>query len=1138
MNILKILIDDEFISINDDEKTSHQFSEYFSIRLGKEELSYEDKNKYGKNIFDTIFSTAQRQQLITDCLNSLTDRENLYLKIISDDEEIHNIPFELININGLEGGYLLKKGNVHICRSILLDDKPVEKIKLPVRILVLISLPLEVYQQAPLDPLKELKNLYDALGDYIDRGLVEIEVEEKVNIPVLKERLLGKQYDIIHFTGHGSEGGYLIIEDEENTDYAKLIDAKSLAEMFAGAGVKLFFFNACQSARGSKITPSVSYHLFKSLPNAYVLANIASVNDREASETTKFIYKTFFENGSVGNVLYKSRLELADDWWKPVFFGAPEIILDSDIKAELKKPAERRIIKRPADVIENYVYRYGIVRKTSDLITKKKYLVLHGIAGAGKSTFAVYISKFFDATFRHHLIFDLKEENLNTPLKLITELLIQVRTANIIDTESFNKLNKEIASDSSKPNVQSKTEEILKLLDRKKLLILDNLENIAQDRSGIINEEWKWFIELLLNHEDVFPVFASRIKLYLTKRKPLENILEIGEYTDAEVGFFWGNLDDTDRNYFEKQYPYIKTVAGNHPLFISKAVEKKFADVGKVLALREFKDYLEFYREYFDEYRGDVEKLFLLDLSFSSEFAENIFSIDFYDQIKNGLLIFNFVEGPEINSFYRIILSYFAGDFIITPEKEILFCNELLKYYKEKIEYKIDVLNILNILINYYKRYNEKAYEEPIVDILNTINFSEYPEFTFFIVEQVSKIISKFSIAEEKLTKSYNNLGLAYNNKGDYEKAIEYYQKALEIEESKLGRDHPDTALSYINLGTAYSNEGDYGKAIENYQKALEITESKLGKDHPDTAASYNNLGTAYLYKGDYNKAIEYHKKALEIRESRLGRDHPDTATTYNDLGRTYSYKGDYDKAIRYYQKALEITESKLGKDHPDTAISYSNLGVAYNGKRDFEKAIEYYQKALEIAEPILGQDHPQTATSYNNLGLAYHNKGNYDKAIVYYYKSLEIRESRLGKDHPDTAKSFNNLGLVYMYKEDYDKAVEYLLKYLDSLRIRLNMVRDINIVSDIIWGEVYLIDCTVKGNLIGQEYFNAVLLEFLHFREQLLTQGFTKYYDEIKNYFIKKKTFNTDSIIKIEAVLQNTKDKMQFKEFIIELNK
>ena len=198
-----------------------------------------------------------------------------------------------------------------------------------------------------------------------------------------------------------------------------------------------------------------------------------------------------------------------------------------------------------------------------------------------------------------------------------------------------------------------------------------------------------------------------------------------------------------------------------------------------------------------------------------------------------------------------------------------------------------------------------------------------------------------------------NNLGTSHYSLGDYSKAIEYYEKALEIRINTLGENHPDIAGSYNNLGIAYRSLGDYGKAIEYHEKALEIGINTLGENHPDIAGSYNSLGIAYHKLGDYGKAIEYYEKALEIRINTLGENYPDIAGPYNNLGIAYRSLGDYGKAIEYYEKALEIRINTLGENHPDIAGSYNNLGTSYHKLGDYGKAIEYYKKALEIIETV-----------------------------------------------------------------------------------------------------------------------------------------------------------------------------------------
>ena len=209
-----------------------------------------------------------------------------------------------------------------------------------------------------------------------------------------------------------------------------------------------------------------------------------------------------------------------------------------------------------------------------------------------------------------------------------------------------------------------------------------------------------------------------------------------------------------------------------------------------------------------------------------------------------------------------------------------------------------------------------------------------------------------------------NNLAGVYKDQGDYESALEYYEKDLEISVKILGSDHPDTATTYNNMALVYDAQGDYEKALEYYDKALEVRERALGSDHPYTAETYNNMAVVYKEQGDYDKALEYYDKALEVNESVLGSDHPATATTYNNMGSVYRKQGEYEKALEYYSKAIEVAERTLGNGHPDTATMYNNMAVVYKVQGEYEKALDYYEKALTVFKAKLGANHPYTQST------------------------------------------------------------------------------------------------------------------------------------------------------------------------------
>ena len=204
-------------------------------------------------------------------------------------------------------------------------------------------------------------------------------------------------------------------------------------------------------------------------------------------------------------------------------------------------------------------------------------------------------------------------------------------------------------------------------------------------------------------------------------------------------------------------------------------------------------------------------------------------------------------------------------------------------------------------------------------------------------------------------------MGYLLYEQADYNNALFYMKRGMDIQKETLGEEHMEMATTYNNIGEVYRVQGDYDSALEYHQKALRIDEKALGTEHPDTAIDYNNIGLVYCALGDYDNALEYYQKSLRIRESVLGTEHPNTATSYNNIGEIYRNQGDYDSALEYFQKALRIQEKTLGTDHPDTASSYHNIGMLYFEQGDYVEALQWLEKAFAVFLKVLGSKHPYT---------------------------------------------------------------------------------------------------------------------------------------------------------------------------------
>ena len=263
-------------------------------------------------------------------------------------------------------------------------------------------------------------------------------------------------------------------------------------------------------------------------------------------------------------------------------------------------------------------------------------------------------------------------------------------------------------------------------------------------------------------------------------------------------------------------------------------------------------------------------------------------------------------------------------------------------------------------------------------------------------------------------------LGDAYVSSGEYETAIEYYQKSLTIYTGT--GDFSGIIKSYSNLGFTYFKLAQYHTAIQCFEKGLKISDS-FG--HPSGIADMNSrLGNVYVSLGKYQEAISRYEKSLGIStsigyQSGIARDNC-------NLGNAYRSLGDYQKAIKCYEKSLELSTA-IG-DQSSIGNSLCNLGSAYAGLAQYQEAIKNYEKSLEISTGI--SDRSGIANNYGNLGSVYSGLGEYEKAITYYQRSLEI-STAIG-DQPGIASNNGNLGSVYVSLEEYQKAIEYYEKGLE----------------------------------------------------------------------------------------------------------
>jgi tetratricopeptide (TPR) repeat protein len=232
-----------------------------------------------------------------------------------------------------------------------------------------------------------------------------------------------------------------------------------------------------------------------------------------------------------------------------------------------------------------------------------------------------------------------------------------------------------------------------------------------------------------------------------------------------------------------------------------------------------------------------------------------------------------------------------------------------------------------------------------------------YPKNTdpYFCLGRAYASVGEFKLAltnmkeAERLAKNkndlmyiYNWLGLIYKDMGDLDNALLYNDRSLNLAKELGNRNVEATMLN--NIAGILDKKGEYDKALRYYEEALRLTANEK-----DKSTTYNNMAIIYSKIGDFKKAVDYLKKAIEIAE-RYG-DYHGLAKYLLNLGNTYRKAGDFSNAEIYLLDGLNRIR-KLNDKYWE-AGAYIYLGYLYRDKGDKQTAKDYLTKAYNLFKSI-----------------------------------------------------------------------------------------------------------------------------------------------------------------------------------------
>jgi len=316
-------------------------------------------------------------------------------------------------------------------------------------------------------------------------------------------------------------------------------------------------------------------------------------------------------------------------------------------------------------------------------------------------------------------------------------------------------------------------------------------------------------------------------------------------------------------------------------------------------------------------------------------------------------------------------------------------------------------------------------------DYLNTLSkiafiyADSYPDSALLILPALTEDCraSGYSIGE---VDAFNVYGNAYQTRGDFEKALDYYERAYNLAE----KIHYKKTLPGLlgNIGVAHLNKGNYPLALQKFYASLKAAESVDNKQV--ILSSLNNIGTINFYLGKMDEAQIAYQKTLTIAI-----EIADTASitlAYNNLGEVNLEQNNPSKALQNLSTAYQL--AKLKKNSGILVAVANSLGDTYFKLDSTQKALDFFQNALSLSE----QQGSARAACKALIGLAkvQNSKGLQKEALANGLKGLQKAEdmgqTQLLRDANEVVAN------IYEGMGDGTNAIKYFKKFkifADSLQ-------------------------------------------------------------------------------------------------------
>ncbi|MCK5104403.1 MAG: tetratricopeptide repeat protein, partial [Cyclobacteriaceae bacterium] len=250
-----------------------------------------------------------------------------------------------------------------------------------------------------------------------------------------------------------------------------------------------------------------------------------------------------------------------------------------------------------------------------------------------------------------------------------------------------------------------------------------------------------------------------------------------------------------------------------------------------------------------------------------NEKAAEIF-LSYNDSLKyaSSLDLFSSIHNEKGNYFLNLKYATEAADIFHKYGDELREADALIKIgmgfgvledYRSAIEYYESAIKL-------YQKHDDKHWENFAIQKIAQAYLSMNDLTKADSIIDYSLQLSDSLGAIQTLSEGYDVKGEIFFAKGEFNRAIEYFQKALKTNEDAA--DSTFIATEHISIGRCYQQLGLSDKAMNSYLSVLPISLKMDVKENLKTI--YANVSELYEHSGNEGQAFNYYKKYVNVKDS------------------------------------------------------------------------------------------------------------------------------------------------------------------------------------------------------------------------------------------------------------------------------